>query len=281
MIYFSHVPRTSGTSVSNAVYNAFCKELRILPKPYIEQFDPFFNKKIDKTNYQSFLKECHLNVDFFYGHHFSNPYIEPYNENLETFSIIRNPLERSISEFCYNNNNVSHSDWTNNKIYEIKDFLLGKMCNTQCLYLLGNYDWEHMKKESDKVKTFWSNIQGNEFYNCNLEEDRISFQEILQIIKKRNIKLSTLENRTYLLNELEASLNKIKKTNIVLDKHVVENERLHSAERPEFNDPECFLSQEEIERFKIFNSLDYQLYNYVKDHEIRTGRSLSPDDILF
>jgi hypothetical protein len=282
VIYFCHVPRTSGTSISNAVYAAFHKELRIYRKPDIEQFDPYYTKGIDKADYQSFLKDCYLNVDFFYGHHFSTPYIESYGENLETFSIIRNPLERSISEFYYINNNVSHLDWINTKIYEIKDFLLGKnlnIFNTQCLYLLGDYDWERMKRENGTVQIFWCNIQRDKIYHHTMDENKISFEELLQIIKKRNIKLSTLENRTYLLNELEISLNKIKKTNIVLDKQVIENKHLHSAERPEFDDPECFLSQEEIEKFKNINSLDYQLYNYIKDHETRTGRCLTPDDI--
>jgi hypothetical protein len=253
--------------------------LNIYRKPDVERYDPFINKKLDMADYEFFVKECYSNIDFFYGHHFSSPHIEPYNESLETFSVVRNPLERSISEFYYMNNNTSHLDWVNIKIYQIKDFLLHQTYNMQCLYLLGDYDWERIKEEGGNVQVLWRNMQGDEFRYSNMRGDQISFQEILQIIKKRNIKLSTLENRTYLLNELEASLNKIKKTNIVLDKQVIENKHLHSEQRPEFNDPECFLLQEEIEKFKILNSLDYQLYNYIKDHETRTGRCLTPDDI--
>ena len=282
MIYFCHIPRTSGTSISNGVYAAFHKDLRILSKPDIEQFDPYYTKGVDKADYQSFLKDCYLNVDFLYGHHFSSPYIEHYSKNLETFSIVRNPLERLISEFYYINNNVNHLDWVNTKIYEIKNFLLGRNLNTfntQCMYLLGDYDWENMKKGNGTIQTFWCNVQRDKIYHHTIDEDKISFEELLEIIKKRNIKLSTLENRTYLLNELELSLNKIKRTNIALDREFKVNERFHSEERQEFNDPECFLSQEEIERFKVLNSLDYQLYNHIKDHETRTGRCLTPDDI--
>jgi hypothetical protein len=281
VIYFCHIPRTSGTSISNSIYTAFCKELQILRKPDIEHYDPFFNKKLDKADYNFFVKECYSNIDFFYGHHFSSPHIEPYNESLETFSIVRDPLERSISEFCYMNNNTSHLDWVNIKIYQIKNFLLHQTCNIQCLYLLGDYDWGRIEEEeSGIVEVLWRNMQGDEFRYSNIGEDQISFQEILKIIKKRNIKLSTLENRTYLLNELETSLNKIKKTNIVLDKQVVANKKLYSEQRPEFNDPESFLSQEQIEIFKNINSLDYKLYNYIKDHETKTGRCLTPDDII-
>ncbi len=281
MIYFCHIPRTSGTSISNSIYTAFCKELRILRKPDIEHYDPFFNKKLDKADYNFFVKECYSNIDFFYGHHFSSPHIEPYNESLETFSIVRDPLERSISEFYYMNNNTSHLDWVNIKIYQIKNFLLHQTCNTQCLYLLGDYDWGRIEEEeSGIVEVLWRNMQGDEFRYSNIGEDQISFQEILKIIKKRNIKLSTLENRTYLLNELETSLNKIKKTNIVLDKQVVANKRLYSEQRSEYNDPESFLSQEQIEIYKNINSLDYKLYNYIKDHETKTGRCLTPDDII-
>ena len=284
MIYFCHIPRTSGTSISHAVYAAFHKDLKILSKPELEQFDPYANKKINKTDYQSFLKECHLKIDFFYGHHFSSPYIKPYSENLETFSIIRSPLERSISEFYYINNNTNYENWKNFQIYEIKNYLLNKCSQTtneHCLYLLADYDWERMKKERKDVQIFWFNTQGNQFHDSQMTEDKISFEEILQTIKKRNIKLSTLENRIYLLNELEVSLNKIKKTNIFLDKNLKVNERLHLEERQEFNNPESFFSQQEIEKFKTLNSLDYQLYNYVKDHETKTGRCLTPDDILF
>ena len=65
------------------------------------------------------------------------------------------------------------------------------------------------------------------------------------------------------------------------DKELKVNENFNIEKRPEFNNPECFLSQKEIETFKNLYSLDYQLYNYVKDHETRTGRCLTPDDILF
>jgi len=269
VIYFCHIPRTSGTSVSNAVYDSFNKALRIPIKPDLEKFDPHVIRGINKTDYQSFLKECYLNIDFFYGHHFFSPYIEPYSESLETFSIIRNPLERMISEFYYYNRNVSDSRWKNNKIHQIKNFLYSPNNLSQCYWLLGDYDWEKMKLTKNTLFTHW--LQGKE----------ISFEEILQTIKKGNIKLSTLENRTYLLNELEVSLNKIKKTNISLDKELKVNENFNIEKRPEFNNPECFLSQQEIETFKNLYSLDYQLYNYVKDHETRTGRCLTPDDILF
>jgi hypothetical protein len=278
MIYFCHIPRTSGTSISNAVYLAFHKELSIHRKPDMEKFDPFINKELNEADYVFLMKECYSNIDFFYGHHFSSPHIEPYNESLETFSIVRNPLERLISVFYYMNNNTSDLDWVNIKIYQIKNFLLDRPCNIQCLYLLGNYDWESIREENDNVQVLWRNMQGSEF-RCSMGEDQISFQEILQIIKDKNIKLSTLENRTYLLNELEISLNKIKKTNIVLNKQLIENKHLHSEQRQEFNDPECFLSQKEIEKFKNINNLDYQLYNYIRNHETRTGKCLTPDDI--
>ena len=270
MIYFCHIPRTSGTSVLHAIhYSAFSKALRIPSKPYFDKYDPFFNNKINKEKFELFLKSCYSDIDFLHGHFLSSPYLEPHSENLETFSFIRNPLERMISEFYYSNRNVSDSDWKNNRIHEIKNFLYSPKNFSQCYWLLGDYDWEKMKLIKNIVHTHWP------------QEKEISFQEILQIIKKRNIKLSTLENRTYLLNELEVSLNKIKKTNISLDKELKVNENFNIEKRPEFNNPECFLSQQEIETIKNLHSLDYQLYNYIKDHETKTGRCLTPDDILF
>jgi hypothetical protein len=123
-------------------------------------------------------------------------------------------------------------------------------------------------------------LQRNEVAICWPEKDQVSFDEILNLIKEKNIKLSTIENRLYLLNELEICLNKINKTNIIADKQLKKNQRLHRETRQEFDDIKCFLSQEEIEKFKITNNLDYKLYNYVKNHEIKTGRCLTPDDIL-
>ncbi len=267
MIYFNHIPRTSGTSISHAIYSAFNKELRILTKPIIEQFDPYFNKNIRESDYQSFLRDCHLNVDFFYGHHFSSPYIEPYSQKLETFSIIRNPLERSISEFYYINNYTNYQDWIDVKIHEINSYLDLFPKNEHCRYLFSNYDWAKMRSQKNRVAICWP------------EENQISFNEILSLIKEKNIKLSTIENRLYLLNELEICLNKINKTNIIADKQLKENQRLHRETRQEFDNIKYFLSQEEIEKFKNINNLDYQLYNYIKDHEIKTGRCLTPDDI--
>lgn len=270
MIYFCHIPRTSGTSVLHALHHShFARVLRVPTKPDFDKYDPYFNNKINKEEFELFLKSCYSDIDFLHGHFLSSPYLEPYSENLETFSFIRNPLERMISEFYYSNKNVSDSDWKNNIIHQIKNFLYSPKNFSQCYWLLGDYDWEKMKLIKNIVFTHWP------------QEKEMFFQEILQIIKKRNIKLSTLENRTYLIKELEVSLNKIKKTNISLDKELKVNKNFNIEKRPEFNNPECFLSQQEIETFKNLYSLDYQLYNYIKDHETKTGRCLTPDDILF
>lgn len=270
MIYFCHIPRTSGTSIEKDVHSKFNRDLKILTKIEFEKYSPFHNLTINKEELESFVINCYSNIDFLNCHLASTPYIEPYCKNLQTFSIIREPIDRIISEFHYRHRSTTDKNWINYEIFNVRNFI-NYNANSQCLWLFGSFKWDKTLKNRTNINIFW----------LDLEMGKVSFEKILQIIKKRNIKLSTIENRVYLLNELEICLNKIKKTNITLDKKIIVNENPYADIRKELDNIECFLSDREIENIKIANSLDYQLYNYVKDHETKTGRCLTPDDILF
>jgi hypothetical protein len=101
-----------------------------------------------------------------------------------------------------------------------------------------------------------------------------SFSEILKIIKKQKMTLSTFENRNYLIKDLTFHLNAVRNTGISIEAHskIRPSNNLHNVSID-------LLSNEIIEEIKASNALDYQLYNYIKDHEIKTGRCLTPDDI--
>ena len=149
-------------------------------------------------------------------------------------------------------------DYLKNKNSSFKNSIgFNGMPNMQCANL------------TQKLK--WNNY---EEYPVYLESPNFSFDEILNIIKKQKITLSTFENRDYLFESLNNVLSQLSGKNISLDKEKKVNINPLKFENN-------YLTEDIVSEVKALNALDYQLYNYVKDHETRTGRSLTPDDILF
>lgn len=270
LIYFCHIPKTSGTAVINSVYDAYHESLKILKKPEIDDHDPTFNIDLTQKDFNLFLETCYKELDFFSGHFGSISNSIPNCDNLEIFSIIRNPIDQAISMFNNIFRNSTDADWSNVEVFKIRNYLLNAhQPNMQASALHMSMDWEYMNLSRQKgIKNTFR-----------INDIKMSFDDFLQIIKDKNIKLSTLENRTYLLNELEISLNKIKKTNIVLNKQFKANINPHYEKRKELNNIKCFLSQEDIEQFEHRNKLDIQLYEYLKDYEIKNKKCFDSKDI--
>ena len=250
MLYFLHIPKTSGSalmaSISNnpeIVKNCIFPDNTLLPENKEQILKFFKSKKFD--NY-SFIK----------GHFACTPYI--YSDNIQSFSLIRDPLERSISYFKY------HVPASAIVYPESFYFYLNQNPNIQSANLTGCLKWEKINRKE---------------YRCYLDTPEISFNELLINIKQKNITLSTVKNRKFLLKEIEQSFSLILNKKIFLDPDCVTN-GYRIQYNPYTMDLSC-LTQNVKEDFKLLNNLDYQLYNYVKDHETETGRSLTPSDIVF
>jgi hypothetical protein len=256
MIYFCHIPKTSGSSIVSTIYENLFNILKIAD----HRVAPLNTSEKELKNFLFNCKE----YDIISGHYAATPY--DYCPDLTTFSVIREPIERIISCFRFQGNPMSwHGafpevfyDYLKNKNSSFKNSIgFNGMPNMQCANL------------TQKLK--WNNY---EEYPVYLESPNCSFDEILNIIKKQKITLSTFENRDYLFESLNNVLSQLSGKNISLDKEKKVNINPLKFENN-------YLTEDIVSEVKALNALDYQLYNYVKDHEIRTGRSLTPDDILF
>jgi hypothetical protein len=273
MIYFCHIPKTSGTSVVHSVSNAFSDTLRI--PEWFEVYDPAQVANSNREGFEKFLELSVKEYDFIYGHLGSAFSSRNYSDKVDTFTLIREPVDRLISIYNWINRDVSESLWEKERKFELIPFLRNEhktfypsfshTNNSQSAYIISDYCWYL--------------IDQNIFISIN--PINISFEELLQIIKKRKITISTIDNRKYLLDELEICLNKIKQTNIKLDKNLKENINIIGQKRITLENIYSSLSKEDLDKIKQFNQLDFQLYDYVKNHEEKTGRPLNHKDILF
>jgi hypothetical protein len=66
MIYFCHIPKTSGTSVIRSVRSAFNNDLRI--PNWNEIYDPSLIENPNQKDFELFLEKSINNYDFLYGH---------------------------------------------------------------------------------------------------------------------------------------------------------------------------------------------------------------------
>jgi len=266
LIYFLHIPKTSGASL---IYELDKK----LQKPFRNKQN-FHNPLESKHTFEHFLKNV-TNAEIFAGHYAATPYL--YQENIAGFSIVREPLQRLVS--CFEFLGPNHN-WGSSTRDALSKFVCNRVAsgptigfngepNMQCASLTGDIKWELGDKKPY------------------LEACEYSFSEVLKIIKEQKITLSTLENRGYLLDTVQIAVSNVCKKPIFLDKSTIFNP-VNFVNNTTINKDTAYsnllksykFSQETLEENQNLNNLDYQLYNYVKNHEIKTGRCLTPDDIL-
>jgi len=253
MIYFLHIPKTSGSAIEASI--SFCRKW---PENYI-----FSDKTPEPNNRDEVLKffndENFKNYTFIKGHFACMPYL--YADNIQAFSLIREPLERSISYFKYVN---AAKDITYPESFY---WYLDQDPNIQSAYFTDFLKWKEP-------------IENEKYRDAYLDSPQMSFDELLLNIKQKNITISTVKNRNYLLKQMQIAFSILLGEEIYLDPDF----ELPSGYKVQYNpftmDLSC-LTEDIKEKFKSKNSLDYQLFNYVSAHEAETGRSLTPSDIAF
>lgn len=263
MLYFLHIPKTGGSFIE-AIIQSHKKEWPLsfafgdqLPNPNQK------NKVI-----QFFNSDKLKNFQFIKGHFASTPY--QYVDNIQAFSLIREPLDRAMSFFKYVTRAVDI------KYPESVYSYLKQNPNLQSANFISHLKWIEIFETEEDIYRF-KNSQSHPYY---LDTPKISFEELLLQIKQKNITISIMENKLFLLKELELAISNLLGEDIIFNPELQTDTGYRVQYNPYTMDLSC-LTQDIKEEFKMLNNLDYQLYNYVKDHETKTGRSLTPGDIVF
>lgn len=254
MFYFCHIPKTSGSSIEAAIYDDYSTIVKIATSSKTPELQ-------NEKQLKSFLSNCNQ-YDFIKGHFGTLPYF--YIKDIKSYSIVREPVDRLISCFRFSQ---SPMRWRSSFENELKLFLTKDTFEFNSIGFEGraNMQTAYLTQELK-----WNNKEPFPMY---LDTPSICFEEVLLLIKKQNMTLSTQDNRDYLLNALSNDLSSKYNKNINLNKKVKVN----------INPLTISLSDipiDIIDKTKEINSLDYQLYNYIKNHEMSTGRALLSEDIV-
>ena len=130
-LYYLHIPKTSGTGISNAVYQTLKQPSNNFVKhnaqPIKEEISSWGN---DVFTYDNEQMHC---LDFLSGHFAINPLIAN-NYNLDTFSIIREPVDHFVSLAAYRAMLLNREF---NNIF-LDDFISGVYDDILCTSIFGS-----------------------------------------------------------------------------------------------------------------------------------------------
>lgn len=135
--YFLHIPKTSGMSIKEVLLNTY-KDQRIY------------------SNFLQYIDDKEMLKSDFVSGHFARYPIEVFKENkrkLFTYTVLRDPVERYISNYLYKNDNPSLVNLENHMSYDFNN-------NIQYKYITSTLRMQDIKK----------------FYN-DLVDKKITFEE--------------------------------------------------------------------------------------------------------
>lgn len=252
MIYFCHIPKTSGSSVEAAL-DDYKDDIK-----YISNMTSA--EQMSENAFYDFLNK-RKNDDFIRGHFGTTP-IEIF-PGIKSYSIIRNPIDRLLSSFRFSQKPITWRKPFKDVLYEYCKY------NEPSEVSIGFDGRPNVQSDYLTQPLCWIPGLKNGVY---IKKGNLSFNELLIEIKKNNFTLSTFENRNYILESMSKNL-----TNLI-NKPVYLNSNIKVNENPFKMDAVDIFSHFYEEIYQL-NKLDFDLYNHIKEHENLTGRALESSDI--
>lgn len=270
-LYLLHIPRTSGTEVRSRIVSAVLdsemhEEITLLGS------DDFITNKYGSGFEEPRAVVSGINTDkkiFIFGHFATNPIRE--FPSINTFSIIRHPVERleSVANYLLNSANYllnglrkeieSDSDFerffTSNELNWYGNSYPGFNCmpNMQSAYLTGVIASSRVDYRPElQMRGMAFNIVGTSK----------NIKDVIETIREKNIIISTVENRIKLIKEIQNRIFDKLNLDIVNVKNNLFDQR--QIKKFKFSDQ---VRNKIIEE----NELDFQLYNLVREYELKHG----------
>ena len=261
-LYFLHIPKTAGKFISASIQKSIPEYQNLL---YISTHFPNNNEFLSSKIYIS----AHAGT-----------YIPEIIKNIEVATIVRNPVEARASYFnfiyhMYLDTRKEYIDLPTMRekflyyLFEDKNFLIHN--NYQSRFLCNPCDersWDRkaffeihspniFKKYHEGFAFDW--FVGNENTSLDLAIKNISNFKIKNTVDRLDLFLNSI-SRWFLLNHgFQIKFNQNEKTN--------ESLSIHNGVEYSSKDLIKLLTEEEISKLLSLNSIDYAVYNFVKEHE--------------
>lgn len=260
-LYFLHIPKTAGKFISDGILKSIPEHLESL---YISTYFP---------NNKEFLE------DKIYISAHAGTYIPENILNIDVATIVRHPVEARASYFNF----IYHMYLDKRKEYidlgTMKEKFLYYLFNDDNFLSHNNYQsrflcnpsdsrsWdrkEYFKQSNDILKKYYNGLAFDWFVG----NEKTSLELALHNISSFKIK-NTVDRIDLFLNDISSWFLNNYNLTISFDQSNRVNESLstHDGKHYSSKDLIAMLSQDDLEHILSLNSIDYSVYNFVKNLE--------------
>lgn len=243
-LYFLHIPKTGGMNIL----------AKIKGNSNLNPFIGSTDSTIEEFNSSNFI----------IGHFGKTPITK--NENISVACMVRNPIDRSVSNFIHSYNNAIQNI-QDNEIYKtiekIEDKLKYYLFEDDFYFEHNNIQTRFICNQSNNI-VFEKNINYEEWSkNWCLQNTNTSFEFAKKQINSFDI-VGTLDNFNYFNNQIEQwfinnyNINFVKKTNAKILESNLNN--IYTTKYLK-----SLLTKKDMNAIINNNDLDFKIYNYVKE----------------